>query len=292
MQNKYLYFLTVAEELNISRAAKKLFVSQQCLSAHIKKLESEYDTLLLNRKPKLSLTVAGELMVRTLKQMQLLESNIKSELAISGAMEKGYLKIGIHSSRSEQFGTLVSSSFWEKFPNVTLSITDGSTSTFEYMLENGQMDMYIGVNPIMNAKREKILLFSEKIFIAMTDNMLRQYFPDQYPECLEWQSEGVDLHKFEHVPFLMSHDSQSTLTSAMTAYLEENNVNLNIRLYSNNGLTRNSLASMDYGAALCVELRKNSIENLASTHVPPSSHLYFFPIKGFQFHNNTLNEQI
>ena len=37
----FAYFVTVAKEGNISRAAEKLYVSQQSLRAHIKRLEAQ-----------------------------------------------------------------------------------------------------------------------------------------------------------------------------------------------------------------------------------------------------------
>ena len=39
MFNNYEYFITLAEEENISRAAEKLFISHQCLSKYLKNLE-------------------------------------------------------------------------------------------------------------------------------------------------------------------------------------------------------------------------------------------------------------
>ena len=42
MNTSMQYFLVVAEELSISRAAERLYVSQQCVSSHIKKLEQQY----------------------------------------------------------------------------------------------------------------------------------------------------------------------------------------------------------------------------------------------------------
>ena len=47
------YFAVAAREENISRAAEKLFVSQQSLSAHIKRLEEQYGVQLFERKPSL-----------------------------------------------------------------------------------------------------------------------------------------------------------------------------------------------------------------------------------------------
>ena len=52
------YFLMVAEELNITRAAERLYISQQSLSNHIGNLERELDVKLFTRSPKLSLTYA------------------------------------------------------------------------------------------------------------------------------------------------------------------------------------------------------------------------------------------
>ena len=45
------YFLMVAEELNITRAAERLYISQQSLSNHISNLERELDTKLFTRSP-------------------------------------------------------------------------------------------------------------------------------------------------------------------------------------------------------------------------------------------------
>ena len=45
------YFLLVAEELNITRAAERLYISQQSLSNHIQRLEQYYGTKLFYRKP-------------------------------------------------------------------------------------------------------------------------------------------------------------------------------------------------------------------------------------------------
>ena len=52
-------FLTAAEEMSFTRAAQKLYISQQTLSGHIAKIEEEYGCKLFNRTPPLSLTPEG-----------------------------------------------------------------------------------------------------------------------------------------------------------------------------------------------------------------------------------------
>ena len=56
------YYLTVCHEMNITRAAKKLYLTQQTLSEHISRLEKEYGVKLFTREPQLQLTYAGEQM--------------------------------------------------------------------------------------------------------------------------------------------------------------------------------------------------------------------------------------
>ena len=56
------YFLVAAEELNITKAAAKLYISQQYLSAHIHRLEEQYGVELFQRRPTLQLTLAGKAM--------------------------------------------------------------------------------------------------------------------------------------------------------------------------------------------------------------------------------------
>ena len=68
------YFLMVAKELNITRAAERLYISQQSLSNHISNLEKELETKLFVRSPKLSLTYAGEQLVDTATQILDLQS--------------------------------------------------------------------------------------------------------------------------------------------------------------------------------------------------------------------------
>ena len=81
MQVNQEIFLYVAEELSISKAAKRAFVSQQCVSDHIKRLEEDYGILLFNRKPHFSLTEAGKILYESVLEIQKIEEDIKTKFA-------------------------------------------------------------------------------------------------------------------------------------------------------------------------------------------------------------------
>ena len=93
------YFLAVAEELNITRAAKRLYISQQSLSSHISNLEKEFDVQLFNRTMPLTLTYAGRALKVRAKQMLDLKDETYRELADIKDFTTGQLSIGISHTR-------------------------------------------------------------------------------------------------------------------------------------------------------------------------------------------------
>ena len=89
------YFLLVAEELNITRAAERLYISQQSLSNHIANMERELDVKLFTRSPKLSLTYAGELLVDTATQILDLHTQYLTKVGDISRHYMGVLRLGI-----------------------------------------------------------------------------------------------------------------------------------------------------------------------------------------------------
>ena len=97
------YFLTVAEEMNFSRAAQRLFISQQSLSGHIQRLEKYFGVQLFERRPVLKLTAAGEQMRLYAEYILRAEQQMTSRLADLSRENTGKLSFGCSRSRAEQF---------------------------------------------------------------------------------------------------------------------------------------------------------------------------------------------
>ena len=80
MDNAYRMFLLAVKHMNFTKAADEIFVTQQCLSNHIKRLERELGTELFERSPRLRLTAAGESLLNTVRQIEALEKGLHEEL--------------------------------------------------------------------------------------------------------------------------------------------------------------------------------------------------------------------
>ena len=89
------YFVTVAEELNITRAAEKLNMSQPPLSNQMKSLEEELGTQLFIRgKRHLTMTEAGTVLYRRALQLLELSEQTQEEIRSLDGLA-GKLNIGL-----------------------------------------------------------------------------------------------------------------------------------------------------------------------------------------------------
>ena len=135
MKTGYEIFLMTAEEKNISRAAERAFVTQQCVSDHIKRLEKEYGVRLFERRPKFKLTPAGEVMLQNLRNIQILEKRMNSDLKDMAHGEVGNFTLGISTSRAPVILPAVLSHYHEAFPKVKISFCIEDTQVLDDIVE-------------------------------------------------------------------------------------------------------------------------------------------------------------
>ena len=125
------YFLLVAEELNITRAAERLFISQQSLSNHISNMEKELDVKLFTRSPKLSLTYAGDLLVETATQILDLHSQFLAKVGDINRHYMGVLRVGISHTCGLALLPEILPQFQTEFPMVEFSLFEGNSTHLE-----------------------------------------------------------------------------------------------------------------------------------------------------------------
>lgn len=140
------YFLAVAEEESISRAAERVMVSQQDMSNHIRRLEKQYG-LLFERRPRFALTPAGEAVLATYRQVRLLEESLEDRLRDLREDTEGTIRLGMHIARARILVPPAAARFCREFPHVRLEVVHGDTAVLEDKLGQGTLHLFLGVDP-------------------------------------------------------------------------------------------------------------------------------------------------
>lgn len=137
------YFLATAEELNMTRAAEKLLVSQPALSRQISDLEDELGVKLFIRKPRqLILTAAGRYLQEQAKEILTLAQKTKRNLQ-SSTIISGDLTIAAGESYAMQRLANIISNIIQDYPTVKFHIISGDYSFAERRLNTGTVDFAV-----------------------------------------------------------------------------------------------------------------------------------------------------
>ena len=111
------YFLVAAEEMNFTRAAKRLYIAQQSLSNHIARLEDSLGVELFDRTPPMTLTPAGLCLLRYAKQFQISLDDLKRELQDIKDCKSSELTLGITQGRGAIYLPILLPRFQAEYPN-------------------------------------------------------------------------------------------------------------------------------------------------------------------------------
>lgn len=142
------YFITVAQELNITRAAEKLNMSQPPLSNQIRGLEEELGVRLFIRgKRRLTLTDEGSLLLRRAVQLLELADKTRQELTTMKDGVSGTICLGMVEGRAPYLSARWIAGFREEFPQVRYSLWNGSSDDVLDRLHKGLADLAVIAAP-------------------------------------------------------------------------------------------------------------------------------------------------
>ena len=142
------YYIAVAEELNLTRAAERLMMSQPPLSYQMKKLEEELGvTLFLRGKRRLELTDAGKLFLRRAYELEALEEKSREEMQSFGKGISGNLSIGLVEGRAPYLAAHWMKNYRQEHPGVTFEFWNGSGDDVLDRLHHGRADLALIAAP-------------------------------------------------------------------------------------------------------------------------------------------------
>ena len=177
------YFTVVAQELNITRAAEKLNMSQPPLSNQIKALEEELGVQLFIRgKRRLELTEEGGLLLRRAVQIQELADKTRQEIASLREGMTGVIYLSMVEGRAPFLAARWIAGFREEFPLVRYNLWNGSSDDVLDRLHKGLADLAVIAAPYDTEHLEGFPVGREP-WIAMLhpDHPLAQPIGDTIP---------------------------------------------------------------------------------------------------------------
>lgn len=126
----------------MSKAAKKLFISQSAVSQAIAELESEYGVTLFDRSHrKLHLTYGGQMFLSYGREIFNLSESLRIKMQEVSSLHSGCIKIGASTTIGTYLLPKIIAAFQTLHPHITVSLAIHNSDLIEQMVLDYQLDM-------------------------------------------------------------------------------------------------------------------------------------------------------
>ena len=168
------YFLAVAREENMTRAAELLHVTQPTLSKQLKSLEDELGKKLFTRHSfSIALTEEGVLLRNRAEDLVSMADKIEQEFFSLDDITGGNLYFGLAESYQIRYLAREIREFKTKYPGLKYHITSGDTEQVTEKLDKGLLDFAV-ICEVPDERKYNYILFPEA-----------DYFGAVFPEDLD-----------------------------------------------------------------------------------------------------------
>lgn len=153
------YFLAVAREENITKAAGYLHISQPSLSRQLMQLEKELGVKLFKRsRHRIILTEEGQLLRRRAQELIALSDKTERELSQGEDSIFGEIAIGCGETKNMAYLSELIVGFRKIYPEVTFEIYTANADDVKERIENGILDFGLMLEPVEISKYNYIRL--------------------------------------------------------------------------------------------------------------------------------------
>lgn len=222
------YVLALEQNRNITKAAKKLGISQPALTAFLNNLENSLGAELFDRTEKpLKLTPVGELYVKKAKEMMELKKEFDEEFAYLTGQDYPSLRVGIQEIRVPHIVPPMIMALNQEFPNLEVTFYENNGKNLYEMLKSGQIDLLLSnkwadisgmdteylmtdrflfitpPNHPLNARQSRIKdpypsidisLFKNENFMLLSKEHTIRHFSDTIFQHLGWEPQNLEVY--------------------------------------------------------------------------------------------------
>ena len=213
--NLYRIFYVVAKKGNITKAANELFISQPAVTQAIHSLEDQIGaTLFIRGKKGVTLTEEAKVLFQFVESGLNYINNGENKFKELMNIESGTLKIGASTTVTQHVLLEYLDIFQDKYPNVSISITNNLSQELVKLLREGSVDLLIVNLPMKEYKDIEITPFLEVHDTFMVGKRKKDLV-----------NENIDLNKIEDA--FIFQKAPSNTRNFLNKWLIENNIEIN-----------------------------------------------------------------
>lgn len=159
------YFLAVAREENITKAADFLHITQPTLSRQLMQLEDELNTKLFIRgKNKIVLTDDGMLLRRRAEEIVDLSNKLENEFLEKDDLVTGEIYIGSGETNTMHILAKIIKEFNDEYPQIKYQLYSGNADDIKERLDKGLIDIGLLMEPVDIEKYDFVRLHQKEVW--------------------------------------------------------------------------------------------------------------------------------
>lgn len=198
-------FVEVAQSGSFSKAARKLFLTQPTVSAHISTLEKELDTRLFVRNTKeVALSQEGQRLYTYARQIMELTDKIKHEFGKGTEEEKSCITIAASTIPAQYLLPEILIRFNEKYPGEQLKILESDSARVAEQVAEGSVDIGF-TGTVLEKKYCTYIPFYKDQLVVITPN---------HQKYREFQQMGRDIYWIHDENVIMREEGSGTRKEA------------------------------------------------------------------------------
>lgn len=158
--------IAIGDHGSFSDAARALGTVQSNVSSRIKALESSLDAVLVDRSTG-RLTRIGEAVAKRAQRIEIEFDAIVDDVVALQSGVSGLVSVGMIGTTGRWLVPALFATMRERHPNVRLEVLEGTNSTLETGLANGQLDVAVVNLPIGSRDVDSFPLFQEDLCLVI-----------------------------------------------------------------------------------------------------------------------------
>lgn len=207
------YLVAVAEEESFTKAAARVYVTQPCVSAQIRRLERELGQELLDRSGRVvQLTEAGAAALPYARAVLAALTSVREAVDDVTGLVRGPVAVGsVASSLSLRLPDIIAD-FSERYPAVDISLTEGGTGQLLEDVRTGRVDVAIvGARKDPPTGLDVRIIASEALVGAVSHD---------HPLAKAGKPASVSIDELDGLPLMCMSTDSSVRTAVDAAWAE------------------------------------------------------------------------